>query len=65
MQAVFNTPELIILIFQSCNGVSDALSLASTCTLLASIWRVNTAAILFPVLRATIPGFDQALLAVR
>src|SRR4051812_40873136 len=35
MQAIFNAPEIVILVFQSCDGVRDGLSLASTCTFLA------------------------------
>ncbi len=64
MQAIFNAPEIVILVFQSCDGVGDGLSLASTCTFLASVWRTHTAAVLCPLLKATTPGFNQALLAV-
>ena len=65
MDAVFGAPELLILIFQSCDGVDDALSLASTCQLLASIWRTHTTAILYRLIEAQTPGFNQALIAVR
>ncbi len=64
MKPLFNAPELVILVFQSCGKVEDGLSLASTCKFLASIWRTHAAAILYPLIKAKTAGFNQALLAV-
>ena len=64
MKAIFNTTEIIILVFQSCNTVEDGLSLASTCRFLAAIWRTHASTILYRLIEAQTPGFDQALLAV-
>lgn len=64
MKPIFDAPELIILVFQSCDKISDGVSLASTCKFLASVWRAHAAAILYPPLEAKTAGFNQALLAV-
>ena len=64
MERLFNAPEIVILVFQSCDKVGDGLSLASACRSLASIWRTHAAAILCPLLEAQTAGFSQALLAV-
>ncbi|KAK3900405.1 hypothetical protein C8A05DRAFT_45742 [Staphylotrichum tortipilum] len=65
MEVLFDAPELLILVFQSFDRVDDALSLASTCQFLASIWRTHTSAILCPLIETKTPGFNQALIAVR
>ncbi|KAK3296409.1 uncharacterized protein B0H64DRAFT_360747 [Chaetomium fimeti] len=65
MKPIFHAPEIIILVFQSSSAVGDGLSLASTCKFLASVWRMHTAAILYRLLEAKTPAFNQALLAVR
>ncbi len=64
MERLLNAPEIVLLVFQTCDQVRDGLSLASTCQALASIWRTHTAAILYPLLEGGMAGFGQALLAV-
>jgi len=64
MQAIFNAPEIVILVFQSCDDVHDDLALASTCKYLAAVWHTHAASVLLPLLEAKIAGFKQALLAV-
>jgi len=63
MDAVFRVPELGILIFQNCNSLNDALSLAYTCRSFASIWRKHSTAIVAPLAEAEIIAFPQALVA--
>ena len=64
MERIFNAPEILVFVFQSCDKVEDGLSLASTCKHLASVWRTHTAPILHPLLEAKTADFNQALLAV-
>ncbi|KAM7200863.1 hypothetical protein V8F20_005105 [Naviculisporaceae sp. PSN 640] len=65
MQALFGIPELVIHLLQQCDGFQDAIALASTCKVLASIWRAHFPVIIWPVAQAEIPGFSQALMAAR
>lgn len=64
MEAIFGIPEIAIYLFQYCHGFQDAIALASTCRALASIWRAHLPSVLWPLARAEIPGFSQALVAV-
>jgi hypothetical protein len=65
MNAIFCIPEIVILVFQGCDGLQDVMALASTCKYIASIWRLYSSCIIWPLAKAEIPGFSQALMAVR
>lgn len=64
MSAIFSVPEIAMLVFQQCDGFQDAIALASTCKFFASIWRLHFPSIIWPLAKAEIPGFSQALMAV-
>ncbi|KAK1828767.1 hypothetical protein QBC39DRAFT_358272 [Podospora conica] len=63
MNAVLRIPEIVMLVFQQCDGFQDAIALASTCEFMASIWRLHFSSIIWPIAKAEIPGFSQALMA--
>ncbi|KAM7183721.1 hypothetical protein V8F33_013413 [Rhypophila sp. PSN 637] len=65
MEAIFGIPEMVIHLFQHCDGFRDAIALASTCRALASIWRAHFPTLIWPLAQAEIPGFSQALMAAR
>lgn len=64
MKAIFGIPEIVIMVFQSCDSLQDVMALASTCRVVASIWRLHSSSIIWPLAKAEIPGFSQALMAV-
>ncbi|KAL4819762.1 hypothetical protein BDW67DRAFT_173061 [Aspergillus spinulosporus] len=58
-------PETLLLILQSCNSLSQAIALASTCKRLHSVYSSNTHSIFCHVGPRDIPAFSDALMAVR
>ena len=61
----FESPvEVLILIFQSFDSVSDVLVLSRSCKSLHSIWLANEGRIVWMVYQRTIRAIDDALVAV-
>ncbi|KAK0630929.1 hypothetical protein B0T17DRAFT_235305 [Bombardia bombarda] len=57
--------ELVVKIFQNCDGCKNAFTLAKTCSRLWNVYQVNKVPILWSISLRSQPALDLALVAVR
>jgi hypothetical protein len=58
------TPEILILVFQSCESLTQACALASTCRRLYQVWESCRPGLGVALARYEVVDYDNALLAV-
>ncbi|KAK7955346.1 hypothetical protein PG988_016040 [Apiospora saccharicola] len=55
--------ELLVIVFQACDSITDVLALGATCRYSRGVWQSNASTIIQHVGAATILAFDEALVA--
>ncbi|PLN83321.1 hypothetical protein BDW42DRAFT_165179 [Aspergillus taichungensis] len=66
MKSIISLPqEVVALLLQNCDSFSQLRSLILTCKWIHVAWEVNKPAILWHVGRAQIPGWSDAIIAIR